>query len=81
MAQSSSEDIHLDCGCNKMLLTSKKYMINIKKVDREMTTANKGKLIIKGTGEVQATLKIFILPQQMRARHEKCNGQELYNNI
>lgn len=50
MAQSSSEDIYLDCGCNKMLLTSKKHMKNVKKVDREMTTANKGKLKIKGTG-------------------------------
>lgn len=44
MAQNSSVDI-------KMLRTSKKYMTNLQKVDRDMMRANTaGKLKIKGTG-------------------------------
>ena len=62
MAQSSSEDIYLDCGCNKMLLTSMKHMKNVQKVDREMMTANKGKLKIKGTGNAGSFSNVYYAP-------------------
>jgi hypothetical protein len=66
MAQSSSEDIYLDCGCNKMLLTSKKYMKNVQVVDREMLTANKGTLKIKGTGSAGNFSNVYYAPDASR---------------
>lgn len=66
MAQSSSEDIYLDCGCNKMLLTSKKYMTNVHKINREMMTANKGKLKITGTGSAGNFNNVYYAPDASR---------------
>jgi hypothetical protein len=66
MAQSHSEDIHLDCKCNRMLLTAKKYMRNVQKVNRDMLTANKGKLKIKGTGSVGHFSNAYYAPEASR---------------
>ena len=46
MAQGMSDVAYLDSGCNKMILTSRKRMKNLERADRQMTTANKGKLTI-----------------------------------
>jgi hypothetical protein len=72
MAQSYSEDIHLDCGCNRMLLTAKKYMRNVQKVNRDMLTANKGKLKIKGTGSVGHFSNAYYGPEASRNTDKTC---------
>ena len=42
-AFNTDEEVYsLDCACNKMILTSKEHMKNLQRVDKEMTTANKG---------------------------------------
>ena len=46
-AINTDEEVYLDCACN-MILTSKEHMKNLRRVDKEMTTANKGKLKIRG---------------------------------
>jgi hypothetical protein len=66
MAQSSSEDIYLDCGCNKMLLNSKKYMKNVQTGNRDMLTAKKGKLKIKGTGSAGNFSNVYYAPDASR---------------
>ena len=43
--------VYLDSGCNKMILPSKKHLKNLQRVDRQMATAKKSKLIITSIGD------------------------------
>ena len=43
--------VRIDSECNKMILTSRKHMKYLKRADRHITTANKGKLTITSVGD------------------------------
>ena len=55
--------MYLDCTCNKMILTSKEHMKNLRRVDKDMTTANKGKLKIRGIGEAGSFKGVYFAPE------------------
>ena len=63
LAQSMSDVIYLDSGCNKMILTSKNHMTNLQRADRQMSTANKGKLSIHSVGDVGSFKKVYYAPE------------------
>ena len=62
-AINTDEEVYLDCACNKMILTSKEHMKNLQRVDKEMTTANKGKLKVKGIGEAGSFKGVYFAPE------------------
>ena len=62
MAQGMSDVVYLDSGRNKMILTSRKHMKNLEQADRQMTTANKGKLTISCVGDAGNFKGVYYAP-------------------
>ena len=62
MAQGMSDVVYLDSGCNKMILTSRKHMKNLQRADKQMTTANKGKLTITSVGDAGNFKGVYYAP-------------------
>jgi hypothetical protein len=62
-AENDTEQIYLDCGCNKMVLNSTKSMRNLRHERREMSTANKGKLKISAIGDAGIHKNVYFAPE------------------
>ena len=63
MAQGMSDAVYLDSGCNKMILTLRKHRKNLQRADRQMTTANKGKLIIMSIDDAGTFKGVYYTPE------------------
>ena len=63
MAQGMSDVVYLDSGCNKMILTLRKHTKNLQRADRQMTTANKGKLTITSVGDAGNFKGVYNAPE------------------
>ncbi len=65
IAQDQSEDkIYVDCGCNRVVLTSREHLTQVRKVNREMGTAGKeAKLKVTAEGTAGVHKNVYFAPK------------------